>query len=66
MRTTIVTVTAEYNFFTIGAEHGKSIKTIVAAYFLQVGSVFVNRIQIKREAAFIFLVRSKYDPFAVG
>ena len=62
----VVAVAAEYNLFTIRAEHGKRIKTFVAANFLQIASIFINGVKIKRVTAFVFLVRSKDDAFTVG
>jgi hypothetical protein len=66
MRAAIIPVAAENNFLSIGRKHSKGIEDFFMAYFLQVASIFINRIQVEGKPSLIFLVAGKYDAFAIG
>jgi len=40
----VISIAAEDQFFTIGAEHGESIKAIIMADLFQTGSISIDRI----------------------
>ena len=63
---TIVSIAAKDNFFSVGRKHGECIKTFVPAYFLKIGSITIYRIEVEWETPFIFMIGCKYDPFAIG
>src|SRR6266496_2039532 len=61
----IITVAAPNDLFTIGREHGKSIKDITVSYLRKIASIFIDHIKIKRKPSFVFMIGRKDDPFAI-
>ena len=59
MRATIIAIAAENKFLSILGEHWKCIKGFVVTNLLNIASVLVHSVHIKRVASCIFVIAAK-------
>ena len=62
----VVTVTAKNNFFTIGAEHGESVKAFIPGNFLLVTAIGIGQVHIEGEPTLVFVVAAENKMIAMS